>query len=149
MNLEELLTPERCRAKVTGVSKKRVLNTLSDIVAAECPQLESDEVFAALLAREQLGTTGLSNGIAIPHCRLAQCDRVIGVLMTLDQGIDFDAIDAEPVDLVFALIVPEGRDDEHVLALGEIASLFQDDDLCFTLRQTFDDEDLYNIAIMT
>ena len=61
MNLEELLTPERCRAKVTGVSKKRVLNTLSDIVAAECPQLESDEVFAALLAREQLGTTGLSN----------------------------------------------------------------------------------------
>jgi len=119
MNLEELLTPERCRAKVTGVSKKRVLNTLSDIVAAECPQLESDEVFAALLAREQLGTTGLSNGIAIPHCRLAQCDRVIGVLMTLDQGIDFDAIDAEPVDLVFALIVPEGRDDEHVQALGE------------------------------
>lgn len=149
MNLEELLTPERCRAKVTGVSKKRVLNTLSDIVAAECPQLESDEVFAALLAREQLGTTGLSNGIAIPHCRLAQCDRVIGVLMTLDQGIDFDAIDAEPVDLVFALIVPEGRDDEHVQALGEIASLLQDDDLCFTLRQTFDDEDLYNIAIMT
>lgn len=149
MNLEELLTPERCRAKVTGVSKKRVLNTLSDIVAAECPQLESDEVFAALLAREQLGTTGLSNGIAIPHCRLAQCDHVIGVLMTLDQGIDFDAIDAEPVDLVFALIVPEGRDDEHVQALGEIASLFQDDDLCFTLRQTFDDEDLYNIAIMT
>lgn len=149
MNLEELLTPERCRAKVTGVSKKRVLNTLSDIVAAECPQLESDEVFAALLAREQLGTTGLSNGIAIPHCRLAQCDRVIGVLMTLDQGIDFDAIDAEPVDLVFALIVPEGRDDEHVQALGEIANLFQDDDLCFTLRQTFDDEDLYNIAIMT
>jgi PTS system nitrogen regulatory IIA component len=69
--------------------------------------------------------------------------------MTLDQGIDFDAIDAEPVDLVFALIVPEGRDDEHVQALGEIASLFQDDDLCFTLRQTFDDEDLYNIAIMT
>lgn len=149
MNLEELLTPERCRAKVTGVSKKRVLNTLSDIVAAECPQLESDEVFAALLAREQLGTTGLSNGIAIPHCRLAQCDHVIGVLMTLDQGIDFDAIDAEPVDLVFALIVPEGRDDEHVQALGEIACLFQDDDLCFTLRQTFDDEDLYNIAIMT
>lgn len=149
MNLEELLTPQRCRAKVTGVSKKRVLNTLSDIVAAECPQLESDEVFAALLAREQLGTTGLSNGIAIPHCRLAQCDRVIGVLITLDQGIDFDAIDAEPVDLIFALIVPEGHDDAHVQALSEIASLFQDDDLCFTLRQTFDDEDLYNIAIMT
>lgn len=149
MNLEELLTPQRCRAKVTGVSKKRVLNTLSDIVAAECPQLESDEVFAALLAREQLGTTGLSNGIAIPHCRLAQCDRVIGVLITLDQGIDFDAIDAEPVDLIFALIVPKGHDDAHVQALSEIASLFQDDDLCFTLRQTFDDEDLYNIAIMT
>ncbi len=149
MNLEELLTPQRCRAKVTGVSKKRVLNTLSDIVAAECPQLESAEVFSALMAREQLGTTGLGNGIAIPHCRLAQCDRVLGALITLDQGVDFDAIDSQPVDLLFVLIVPEGDDDAHVQALSEIASLFQDDDLCFTLRHTFDDEDLYNIAIMT
>jgi PTS system nitrogen regulatory IIA component len=101
------------------------------------------------MGREQLGTTGLGKGIAIPHCRLAQCTKAIGALVSLDSPVDYDSLDGEPVDLVFALIVPEDGDDEHVKALGEIASLFLDEDLCFTLRHTFDDEDLYNVAIMT
>ncbi len=149
MHLEDILSPSRCRSKVEGVSKKRVLNTLSDIIAEEIEGVEGDDVFSALMGREQLGTTGLGNGIAIPHCRLAQCDRVIGALISLESPIDYDSLDGEPVDLVFALVVPEHGDDEHVKALGEIANLFLDEDLCFTLRHTHDDEDLYNVAIMT
>jgi PTS system nitrogen regulatory IIA component len=149
MHLEELLTLDSCRSKVEGVSKKRVINTVSDLIAQQLDDVESDEVFAALMGREQLGTTGLGKGIAIPHCRLAQCTKAIGALISLDSPVDYDSLDGEPVDLVFALIVPEDGDDEHVKALGEIASLFLDEDLCFTLRHTFDDEDLYNVAIMT
>jgi nitrogen PTS system EIIA component len=149
MHLEELLTLDSCRSKVEGVSKKRVINTVSDLIAQQLDDVESDEVFAALMGREQLGTTGLGRGIAIPHCRLAQCTKAIGALISLDSPVDYDSLDGEPVDLVFALIVPEDGDDEHVKALGEIASLFLDEDLCFTLRHTFDDEDLYNVAIMT
>ncbi|MDF1766753.1 MAG: PTS sugar transporter subunit IIA [Gammaproteobacteria bacterium] len=149
MHLEELLTLDSCRSKVEGVSKKRVINTVSDLIAQQLDDVESDEVFAALMGREQLGTTGLGKGIAIPHCRLAQCTKAIGALVSLDSPVDYDSLDGEPVDLVFALIVPEDGDDEHVKALGEIASLFLDEDLCFTLRHTFDDEDLYNVAIMT
>ena len=149
MHLEELLTLDSCRSKVDGVSKKRVINTVSDLIAQQLDDVENDEVFAALMGREQLGTTGLGKGIAIPHCRLAQCTKAIGALISLDSPVDYDSLDGEPVDLVFALIVPEDGDDEHVKALGEIASLFLDEDLCFTLRHTFDDEDLYNVAIMT
>ena len=149
MHLEELLTLDSCRSKVEGVSKKRVINTVSDLIAQQLDDVESDEVFAALMGREQLGTTGLGKGIAIPHGRLAQCTKAIGALISLDSPVDYDSLDGEPVDLVFALIVPEDGDDEHVKALGEIASLFLDEDLCFTLRHTFDDEDLYNVAIMT
>lgn len=149
MHLEEILSPSRCRSKIEGVSKKRVLNTVSDLIAQEFDGVDGDDVFAALMAREQLGTTGLGKGIAIPHCRLAHCDRVVGALISLETPVDYDSLDEQPVDLVFALIVPESGDDEHVKALGEIATLFLDEDLCFTLRQTHDDEDLYNVAIMT
>ena len=149
MHLEELLTLDSCRSKVEGVSKKRVIKTVSDLIAQQLDDVESGEVFAALMGREQLGITWLGKGIAIPHCRLAQCTKAIGALVSLDSPVDYDSLDGEPVALVFALIVPEDGDDEHVKALGEIASLFLDEDLCFTLRHTFDDEDLYNVAIMT
>lgn len=149
MHLEELLTPSRCRSKIEGVSKKRVINTVSDLIAQELEGVDRDDVLAALMSREQLGTTGLGNGIALPHCRLPQCKKVIGALISLDAPVDYDSLDGKPIDLVFALVVPEDGHDDHVRALGEIATLFLDEDLCFTLRHTNDDEDLYNVAIMT
>lgn len=148
MHLEEILSPSLCRSKVEGVSKKRVIGIMSSLIAEQIEGVDEDDVFEALMSREQLGSTGLGNGIAIPHCRLAQCDRVIGALVSLAEPVDYDAIDGKPIDLVFALVVPEAGT-EHVKALGEIASLFLDEDLCFTLRHTNDDEDLFNVAIMT
>lgn len=147
MQLEEILSPERCLCQISGVSKKRLLTLVSEKLAAESESLEPGDVFDALMAREQLGTTGLGDGIAIPHCRVSLCHEPMGMLITLDEGIDFDAVDNKPVDLVFVLIVPARKEDEHVKTLGKIAEMFSDQDFCHTLRQTADAEDLYNIAI--
>lgn len=147
MQLEEILTPERCYCKIDGVSKKRILNEVSELISKDIPTLEPTEVFNALMARERLGTTGLGNGIAIPHCRMSGCEEIVGALVSLDKAIDFDALDGKPVDLLFVLIVPEQQCDEHVQTLAKLAALFNDDDFCYTLRHTHDSEDLYNIAV--
>lgn len=147
MQLEEILTSSRCYCKIDGVSKKRLLNKISELVSKDIPDLDSAEVFDALMAREQLGTTGLGNGIAIPHCRMTDCEKIVCALISLDQPIDFDALDGKPVDLLFVLIVPALKTDEHVQTLAGLAALFNDEDFCYTLRHTYDSEDLYNIAI--
>lgn len=147
MQLEDILSPSRCLSNMEGVSKKRILKSVSKLLADENAKLEADEVFNALMARENLGSTGVGNGIAIPHCRVSACTGIIGMLITLNEGVDFDAIDDKPVDLIFVLIVPEQEHDEHIKTLAQIANLFSDEDFCFTLRHTQDDEDLYSIAI--
>ncbi len=147
MQLEDILSPERCHCRIDGISKKRILSKISEIVSENIDSLEATDVFEALMAREQLGTTGLGNGIAIPHCRLAPCENIIGALITLDQPIDFDSLDGKPVDILFVLLVPHEENDEHVRTLAGLAALFNDEDFCYTIRHTLDSEDLYNIAI--
>ncbi|MEQ8407085.1 MAG: PTS IIA-like nitrogen regulatory protein PtsN [Gammaproteobacteria bacterium] len=148
MQLEDILTLERCHSRLAGVSKKRILTIISELLAETTTSLEAGNIFNALMAREQLGSTGLGNGIAIPHCRVPMCEDIMGMLITLEEPIDFDAVDGKPVDILFVLIVPEQEMDEHVRTLAGLAELFNDDDFCFTLRQTNNSEDLYNIAIM-
>ena len=147
MQLDKILTPERCHCGLTGVSKKRILTNISELIAEQNEQLEVDDIFNALMAREQLGSTGLGNGIAIPHCRVSSCQEIIGSLITLDSPVDFDSIDGKPVDILFALIVPEQKTDEHIKTLAGLAELFHDEDFCFTLRNTHDSIDLYNVAV--
>ncbi|MEX0963589.1 MAG: PTS sugar transporter subunit IIA [Pseudohongiellaceae bacterium] len=147
MQLEEILSPDRCHCRIEGISKKRILSKVSEIISENIDSLEASDVFDGLMAREQLGTTGLGNGIAIPHCRLAPCENIIGALITLDKPIDFDSIDGKPVDILFVLIVPHEENDEHVKTLAGLAALFNDEDFCYTIRHTHDSEDLYNIAI--
>ncbi|MBS25376.1 MAG: PTS IIA-like nitrogen-regulatory protein PtsN [Gammaproteobacteria bacterium] len=147
MQLEDILTSERCYCKLEGTSKKRILMNISEKLGQQFATLDESEVFNSIMAREQLGSTGLGNGIAIPHCRVPHCQGIIGALVTLKSPIDFDAIDSKPVDLLFILIVPEEKTDEHVKTLAGLAALFNDPDFCYTLRQTQDNEELYNIAI--
>lgn len=80
MQLEEILTPARSHCKLEGISKKRLLKAISGLVSEDCADLQADEIFHALMAREQLGSTGLGNGIAIPHCRVAECEAITGSL---------------------------------------------------------------------
>jgi len=106
MRLDTILTPERCFCKLPGVSKKRFLSSISERIAEQTGSLSADHIYSALLAREQLGSTGIGNGIAIPHCRVPACKSITGALVTLNEGIDFDAIDSRSVDLLFVLISP-------------------------------------------
>ena len=147
MQLEDILTPERCFCDVEGVSKKRLIKTISDFLEEDVKYLSSNQIFDALMARERLGSTGLGGGIAIPHCRVPSCKEIIGCIVTLDKAIDFDAVDSNPVDLLFVLIVPEQENDEHIAILSQIANLFADEHFCYILRNTHDGEDLYNVAI--
>ena len=147
MQLEDILSPERCFCRLEGVSKKRLLTTLSELIAKTAPALDPDSIFSALMAREQLGSTGLGNGIAIPHCRVSTCNKIIGALVTLKEPVDFDAIDGKPVDLLFVLIVPAVEHEEHIKVLAGLAELFNEEDFCYTLRHTHDSDDLYNVAI--
>lgn len=124
MKLAEILTPGRIRMDSGATSKKRVLESASELLAASDDSLSPRAVFDCLLAREKLGSTGLGHGVAIPHGRLAGLDKTIGVFIKVPTGIDFDAPDKEPVDLIFALLVPEESTEEHLDVLSKIAKAF-------------------------
>ncbi|MFT4885864.1 MAG: PTS system nitrogen regulatory IIA component [Pseudohongiellaceae bacterium] len=147
MELDNILSQTRCRCRMEGSSKKRILKTISEHLADTNKNLDAGEVFDSLMARERLGSTGIGAGIAIPHCRVPLCSDIVGMLITLKEPIDFDSIDDSPVDIIFVLIVPEQKTDEHIETLAGLARLFSDEDFCYTLRNTQDSEDLYNIAI--
>lgn len=147
MQLEQILSPQRCFARLEGGSKKRFLTNISERIAGTGTHLDADSIYGALLAREQLGSTGIGNGIAIPHCRVEGCDRITGALVTLSDSIDFDANDGQAVDLLFILIVPMEETDEHLRVLGALAQRFHQDAFCRTLREATDDSDLYERAV--
>ncbi len=134
MRISELITPARVACGGEAGSKKRVLERLGELAVADVPDLTAAEVFDSLIERERLGGTGLGHGVALPHGRLKGARRAIGALMTLEEGIDFDAPDRQPVDLLFALLVPEHYTDEHLEILAQLAKLFSDAQLCATLR---------------
>ncbi|BFM10788.1 PTS IIA-like nitrogen regulatory protein PtsN [Simiduia litorea] len=144
MQFETLLAPRRVQHGVEGVSKKRVLETIANIIATDLPSLNADTLFRSLIAREKLGSTGLGHGIAIPHCRIASCESTIGALIVLSNPIDFDAIDGAPVDVIFTLMVPEEANSEHLQTLAKLAELFQQEDFRAALRTAGSNELLYS-----
>ena len=93
-----------------------MLETSAELIAEKVPSVDANQIYNALIAREQLGSTGLGNGIAIPHCRVPKCESTIGCLIKLEKGLDFDAIDGEPVDLLFYLLVPENTIEGQLIA---------------------------------
>lgn len=145
--LTEILTPGRTVCHAPGVSKKRLFETIAHIISEDQPSLSYDEVFAQLIAREKLGSTGLGQGIAIPHCRMDACPKPLGTLLTLDQPIDFDAPDEQPVDLLFVLLVPGEADQQHLDILANVARLFSQEGFCSKLRAATDQRQLYETAI--
>ncbi|ATH79198.1 MULTISPECIES: PTS IIA-like nitrogen regulatory protein PtsN [Halomonadaceae] len=126
MTLETILPPERVLYDVPGGSKKRVLEFFSTFIAQNTPSLDSQEVFSRLIGRERLGSTGIGNGVAIPHARSPHCSTPIAGFLKLAEPVDFDAIDGDPVDLVFVLLVPEEADDTHLALLGQVATIMND-----------------------
>lgn len=147
MQLKDFLTRDRCYCRIEGVSKKRLLENISKLLSKQFSNLDDNDIFNAIMAREQLGSTGLGNGIAVPHCRVPHCETIIGALITLENAIDFDAIDGKKVDLIFLLIVPEEKTDDHIKALGGLAELFNDPNFCSTIRQAQNSSDLYKVTL--
>jgi PTS system nitrogen regulatory IIA component len=147
IRLENILTPGRSLVNVPGGSKKRVLEQIANLVARELPDLDGQDIFESLIAREKLGSTGFGNGIAIPHCRLPGCNAPISALLRLNAPVDFDAIDGAPVDLLFILLVPEAATDEHLELLRQIASMLDRSDVRESLRQAQSSEALYQVVV--
>jgi PTS system nitrogen regulatory IIA component len=147
IRIENILTPGRSRANVSGGSKKRVLEQIANLIGEQVADLDSQTVFESLVAREKLGSTGFGNGIAIPHCRLKGCASPVSALIRLDAAIDFDAIDGAPVDLLFVLLVPEAATDEHLELLRQIASMLDRTDVRERLRKAGDGDELYQVVL--
>ncbi|WP_422417272.1 PTS IIA-like nitrogen regulatory protein PtsN [Pseudomonas sp. GZD-222] len=147
IRLETILTPGRSLVNAPGGSKKRALQEIATLIDREVPDLEMQDVFEALFAREKLGSTGFGNGIAIPHCRLKGCASPISALIHLDAPIDYDAIDGAPVDLLFVLLVPEAATDAHLELLRQIASMLDRKDVRDRLRAASSSEALYQVVL--
>ena len=145
MLIKEILPLSRVEAGTDLYSKKAVLEHLSEILEKDCPDVTSMDVFEGLLARERLGSTGLGNGIAIPHGRIAGITVTKGAFLKIPAGIDFDAVDNKPVELFFALLVPEESTDEHLKILALLAKMFSDDSFLDRLRREDDPEAIWTM----
>ncbi|MGI3131637.1 PTS IIA-like nitrogen regulatory protein PtsN [Halopseudomonas pachastrellae] len=146
MQIDHILTPERTFSGVQGGSKKRVLELIGKMVAQHT-NLDPDAIYENLIAREKLGSTGFGNGIAIPHCRLEDCHQAIGALLQLDGKIDFDALDGQPVDLIFVLLVPQEATEQHLQILKMLAGKLDKAELRDALRAAPDAEALFNVMV--
>lgn len=134
MFISDLLSPERICCNVHSSSKKRLLELISIELARNSDQLSQREIFESLCARERLGSTGLGKGVAIPHGRVKGTQHVEASFFRLSKPLAFDASDGEPVDLLFALAVPEDCGQDHLKLLAHIAELFSDPELLEELR---------------
>ncbi len=161
LDLPDLLDPERIRCGCELKSKKRTLQTLAELLGASLrgepaadaapqpgrdartePAVSDMDIMDALIGRERLGSTGLGHGIALPHSRMRDVQAPLAALVTLKQGVDFQATDGEPVDIVLGLLVPEDCNDEHLRILAALAKRFADAELREELRACTDAAEL-------
>lgn len=139
MDITDLITRGRIVCDSEVASKKRVIEVLSELLATGQPDLTARPIFDSLVGRERLGSTGLGHGVTLPHGRFSQSQHAIGAFVKLRKGVDFDALDRQPVDLVFGLLVPDHYTDEHLKILAYLAEMFSDRAFCQQLRETDSD----------
>ena len=142
MKIPDFLSPANVILDVRASDKSRLLQQLSTQAASELG-LDPDEVSNQIAKREELGSTGVGNGVALPHARLPGLKAPFGLLARLRHGIDFEAIDGQPVDVVFLLLLPETGDGAQLNALASVARALRDPDALRRLRRASDDEALY------
>ncbi|WP_332065247.1 PTS IIA-like nitrogen regulatory protein PtsN [Bartonella sp. CB189] len=146
MNLRELISPEAVMPALRASSKKQVLQILAE-KAAELTGLNERVIFDIVFQREKLGSTGLGCGIAIPHGKLPDISQIIGIFARLESPVDFEALDDEPIDIVFLLLAPENAGADHLKALSQIARVLGHSDVVQKLRNTHDANTLYTLLI--
>ena len=147
MPLNDLVAPNAILPALKVNTKKQVLHELAARAAMLSGQSER-AIFDVLMQREKLGSTAVGNGIAIPHGKMPGLARLFGLFARLDRPIDFEALDNQPVDLIFLLLAPEGAGADHLKALARVARLLRDPSIAHKLRGSHDAESLYAVLAM-
>ena len=140
----EFLTPEAVAPGVRASGKKQLLQELS-AQAAPLSGLEERRVFETLLQRERLGSTGIGDGIAIPHGKIPGLVRLFGLVARLERPVDFEALDGQPVEIVFLLLAPEGAGADHLKALARIARVLREPGIRDRIRAARDANAIYAV----
>jgi PTS system nitrogen regulatory IIA component len=146
MDLKDIVAPDAVYAALNATSKKHLMQELAQR-AADVYGFDDRSAFEALLERERLGATGMGRGVAIPHARLKSVNDIVGVFARLQKPVDFDAVDGEPVDIVFALFAPEDTGANHLRALARVSRCLRDPSVCAKLRATDQASAIY--AVLT
>lgn len=145
MTLQDILTLDCTQCAVPVTSKKRLLEQICNLASNGLKDSNPTDLLDSLLDREKMGSTGIGNGIAIPHGRLNNTDKAIAVFLTTQQAIDFDAIDNQPVDIFICLFVPEDSTQEHLETLQSIAKLFSDRKTAKQVRKCTNHQEMFNL----
>ena len=145
MNLASIITIDRVQQRQDLHSKKRVLEEISHLLASGAGALPESEILASLVGREKLGSTGLGQGVAIPHGRMRGIESSIGAFIRLDAAVDYESNDGQKVDLVFGLLVPQNCNEEHLKILAGLAEMFLDEGLCERVRSSKDPQTLHKL----
>ena len=143
MEIKDILHPDCTLCAVQGTSKKRVLELISQIANQYLIDIDQATILSSLTCREKMGSTGIGNGIALPHGRLKDLENVMGIVVTSEKPIDYDAIDNAPVDIFFAILVPEDKASEHLGTLSAIATKLNNKDTLSQMRQAKTDQELF------
>ncbi|MBF0219538.1 MAG: PTS sugar transporter subunit IIA [Gammaproteobacteria bacterium] len=142
---ETLLSLPATRCQILLQSKKRALEMMCNLAAEVHQQLEAGVLFDTIIEREQLGTTGFGHGVAIPHARIDGLESPVAIVYQLQQGVDFDAVDQEPVDIIFMLLVPKEATEEHIAILGVLASMLRNRAFTARMRASRSDQQLFEL----
>jgi PTS system nitrogen regulatory IIA component len=144
MNIADFLSPNDVAVDVAVSNKQKLLLELANKAGARL-RLPPDRILAELSKREELGSTGVGGGVAIPHARFSEIDKSFGMLFRLRQPIDFDALDGKPIDLVFLLLLPESTKGEQLTALACVARKFRSSALTTDLRSARDSVEMHRL----
>lgn len=146
MLISEFLTPQDIFPDLKATGKKQALQELASF-ASERLGIEDRAIFDVLVERERLGTTGFGNGVAIPHGRMRQLDKLNMMFARLSTPVAFDAVDGRPVDLLFLLLTPENAGADHLTALAKASRILRDESLCAKLRGAETAEAIYSTIL--
>lgn len=145
MTISALLSKDNIFIDTNITSKKRLLEFIANQSSSTIEEDAKNKLYCNLLDRERLGSTGLGRGFAVPHARMADLDEAFGVFIKLSQAIHFDAPDNIPVDLVFAIVIPEQATEQHLQILSALAKIFSQPDVCEAIRQAETSEEIVNL----
>lgn len=147
LSISDILTPERTLYLVSGISKKKVFETIAETFSASLPVCRPHRIFDALIARERLGSTAIGHGVALPHTRLEETDQVLGCFVLLKESIDFEVQDHLFIDMLFSLVIPQETHAQYFELIDNIAKVFNHASNRRAFREATSSLDLYEKLI--